>query len=147
LKGNAVKDYDKGELTLSGVEVIAGTALSNSFFVGAVIVSLFRVGRQNLFSLDGAKWQHMKLIIDPAFRPNLIRLLCRTVLTVCQQTVSKWKLASQQTPQTVDNLFESISTMTLDVICQVRLHLFFCRQSTLITIFLTGSMLTRLHLV
>jgi hypothetical protein len=93
LKGNAVKDYDKGELTLSGVEVIAG--------------------RQNLFSLDGTQWQHMRLIIDPAFRPNLVRLITSSVVSVAQQTIRKWK----SNPGGVDNLFDTVSNYTLDIIC------------------------------
>ena len=92
LKGNGVKDFDKGELTLSGVEVIAG--------------------RQNLFSLDGTSWQHMRGVIDPAFRPNLIRLLTDTVSSTVDKQIKKWKIS----PPT--NIYEAISNLTLDIICQ-----------------------------
>ncbi len=92
LKGRATKDYDKGEMTLAGVEVIAG--------------------RNNLFSSDGDIWHHQRLIIDPAFRPNLMKHLVRSVCATAVSFVSKW--VENQPPS---DIVSSISDLTLEMIC------------------------------
>jgi len=92
LKGRATKDYDKGEMTLAGVEVIAG--------------------RNNLFSSDGDIWHHQRLIIDPAFRPNLMKHLVGCVCASAVSFVSKW--VDFQPPK---DIVSSISDLTLEMIC------------------------------
>ena len=90
--GAGVKDFDKGEMTLAGVELIAG--------------------RQNLFSSDGSHWQHQRLIINPAFRPNFVKSMTPIVTRVVRTTVDSWR---NQPPEDLGN---AISNLTLDIICQ-----------------------------
>lgn len=94
MKGNGVKDYDKGEMTLAGVEVIAG--------------------RQNLFSLDGLDWHHLRGIINPAFRPAVMRLLTSAIVSTTQDKMSKWKMDGKFP----DDISSAINNLTLDIICR-----------------------------
>lgn len=94
VKGNGLKEFDKGELTLAGVEPIAG--------------------RQNLFSSDGHLWQHQRGIINPAFRPASMRLLIGTVVSTVNETVSKW-FNDGKAP---DDISVTISNLTLEIICR-----------------------------
>lgn len=87
-----MKDFDKGEMTLAGVELIAG--------------------RQNLFSSDGSLWQHQRLIINPAFRPNYVKSMTPIVTKVARATIESWQI------QQPDDLGNSISNLTLDIICK-----------------------------
>lgn len=94
MKGAAVKDFDKGELTLAGVEPFAG--------------------RQNLFSSDGLLWQHQRSIINPAFRPMYIQMLTKNVVITIENTIKYWE-SKKYAP---DNLISDISNLTLSIICR-----------------------------
>lgn len=94
MKGIAVKDFDKGDLTLAGVEPLAG--------------------RQNLFSSDGYLWQHQRSIINPAFRPMYVQMLTKNVVWTIESTLKEWSI--QKSPP--DDIVSAISNLTLSTICR-----------------------------
>ena len=94
LKSKA-SEFDKGELTIAGVELIAG--------------------RENLFSADGAVWQHQRLMIDPAFRPAFMQLLSGAVITTVQSTIKSWKHKGS----VPSDLTAELSNVSLNIICSV----------------------------